>query len=415
MINGTDHMRNNDAENGIGRRAQKRGKILAAFLALMLGLCAAAPAVQVNAMETAQRAEQGQTVETQSTGTARAVWAMLSSRGTLIYDESEKGAQIYAADFLLLRDKLESISNTVFEPTQYTHFHQWEYRDINEETHTRHCESCGSASDMVSAHRAQRREGCSIFYNGEEYPGIRYTCICGYQWEQEASHTLSFEAVDENVHRSRCCLDDTEYCPGYESVTEEHYAYFYKPCEDGIHHIKVCMDCGYRHEEECSFILSDSDGAANSGDRRCLCGNVEQPDADSGKDSAGNSEENADEKTGGSPADAETRDETGEIPSDAEADDETTETESGEDSSDTEIGDENENVETGETSPDTETGDENAEAESGEALPDAETGGEIIEENVDSAVGRIFACENTNKKIMESLLHVNKGRKRGAV
>lgn len=367
MINGTDHMRNNGAENGIGRRAQKRGEIVAAFLTLMFGLCAAAPAVQVNAMETAQRAEQEQTVETQSTGTGRAAWAALSSRGTLIYDESEKGAQIYAADFLLLRDKLDSISNTVFEPTQYTHFHQWEYRNINEETHTRHCESCGSASDMVSAHRAQRREGCSIFHNGEEYPGIRYTCICGYQWEQEASHTLSFEAVDENVHRSRCCLGDTEYCPGYEPVTEEHYAFFYKPCEDGLHHIKVCMDCGYRHEEECSFTLpdgddsgesgsaegsvegegssiegdgngeTDSEGGADSGGRRCLCGNVEQPDADTGKDSVGNSDENS----GGSPADAETRDETGETPSDAEADEETTETESGEDSSDTETDDEN--------------------------------------------------------------------------
>ena len=416
--------RDRESRQNAGARRKKKTAVTAALMAMTLGSCAAAPTARVEAVETTE-AQSKQAAETRSADSGkRAAGAALSSRGSFVYCGDGTGAQIYAADFFLLRDKLDSIPDMVFEPTRYTHTHQWEYRDINEKTHTRHCGSCGDKSDVVNAHKTQRRVSCTLSHNGEEYPGIRYTCVCGYQWEQEASHTLSFEAVDENVHRSRCCLDGTEYCPGYEPVTEEHYAYFYEPCEDGLHHVKVCMDCGYRHEETCSFILSDGDdsiesggaegggnssgdgsvegggngetdseGAADGSGRRCLCGNVERPDTDTGKDSVANSKKNP----GESPADAETRDGTGETPSGAEADDETTETESGENSSDTE------------------TGEKNTDAENGEAPSDTETGGEIIEENVDEAVGRIFAGGNADKKIMESLLYENKGRKRGAV
>lgn len=277
----------------------KRKRIAAVLLALTLGLCAAAPTMRTEASQAA-----GYSLE--QTG--------LSSRGSLVYREADKGAHIYAADFLLLQDRLDTIPDTVFEPGCYTHTHRWEYLDINGQTHRRHCGACGTAFDLVRAHRAERRESCSLIHDGAEYPGIRYTCVCGYQWELEEAHTLFFEAVDENGHRSGCRLGGTGFCPGYEPLTEEHYAYSYEPCEDGMHHEKICMDCGYRSEEACCFNLSDTDddgengsgegvGEADGGDSgsggRCWCGNVEKPDA-------GTEEENTGAETGDERPDPET-------------------------------------------------------------------------------------------------------------
>lgn len=307
--------------------SRKRYGIAVVLLALALGLCTLTPTV---------RAEEMQIEKSESA----AAWIGLSSKGSLVYREGEKGAQIYAADFLLLRDKLDSISDTVFEPTRYTHTHQWEYRGINEKTHTRHCESCGDAFDIVSAHRTQQRKSCSILHNGDEYPGIRCTCVCGYQWEQESSHTLFFEAVDENVHRSGCCLEGTKFCSGYEPITEEHYAYFYEPCEDGCHHVKVCMDCGYRHEEACCFDLPGSDHEED--ESQCLCGNVKRPD--DGSD------------VGEPPSGTDDGDESGDALSDTEtgngSEDDSSDAESGEESTavglDSETEEGNETTESGE-------------------------------------------------------------------
>ncbi len=265
----------------------KRKRIAAVLLALTFGLSAAAPTMRTEA--------------SQAAGYSLAQ-AGLSSGGSLVYREADKGAHIYTADFLLLQDRLDTIPDTVFEPGCYTHTHRWEYLDINGQTHRRHCGACGTAFDLVCAHRAERRESCSLIHDGAEYPGIRYTCVCGYQWEREEAHTLFFEAVDENGHRSGCRLDGTGFCPGYEPLTEEHYAYCYEPCEDGLHHEKICMDCGYRSEEACCFNLSDTDddgendsgegvGEADGGDSgsggRCWCGNAEKPDAGTEEENTG--------------------------------------------------------------------------------------------------------------------------------
>lgn len=307
MKTGTGDKRLNGTNKRTGDGRKKWCGMAAALLALVLGSCTLTPTVRA---AEAQSEESGQP----------AAWTGLSSRGSLVYREAKKGAQIYAADFLLLRDRLNTIPDTVFEPACYTHTHRWEYLHVNGETHTRHCESCGDAFDLVDQHRAERRESCTLSYQGAEYPGIRYTCACGYQWECEEAHTLLFEAVDETCHRSRCCLEGTPFCAGYEPVTEEHYAFHYIPCEDGRHHERVCMDCGHRDEEECSFILSDADsgeeddsggdetdseendggtGSENvsvDGVRRCWCGNIEKLDADAESEGVEIGEENPDTK-----------------------------------------------------------------------------------------------------------------------
>lgn len=310
MKTGTGDKRHNGTNKSTGDGRKKWCGMAAALLALVLGLCTLTPTVRA---AEAQSEESGQP----------AAWTGLSSRGSLVYREEEKGAQIYAADFLLLRDRLNTIPDTVFEPACYTHTHRWEYLHVNGETHTRHCESCGDAFDLVDQHRAERRESCTLSYQGAEYPGIRCTCVCGYQWECEEAHTLLFEAVDETSHRSRCCLEGTPFCAGYEPVTEEHYAFHYIPCEDGRHHERICMDCGHRGEEECSFILSDADsgeeddsggdetdseendggtgsentgGDDGSGVRRCWCGNIEKLDADAEREGVEIGEENPDTK-----------------------------------------------------------------------------------------------------------------------
>jgi len=145
----------------------------------------------------------------------------------------------------------------------------------------------------VSAHKTELHESCSLHHEGAEYPGIRYTCVCGYQWEREEAHTPCFKAVDAASHKNECRLNGTEFCPGYEPITEEHYAYRYNPCKDGRRHERICMDCGYQSEEACCFTLLDADNDGESasetgsencrGGRRCWCGNMETSNAETGE------------------------------------------------------------------------------------------------------------------------------------
>lgn len=407
-----------------GRDTKRITRIRTAMLALTLGLCTTAPAAHAEAAQTIGTEKDVQATESESAAYTNAVqtaetaaqtaklaatWTGLSSRGSLVYQQEETGAHIYAADFLLLRDRLDTISDKVFEPACYTHTHQWEYRDIDERTHTRHCDSCGSAFDLVSAHKAEQRENCSIAYDGEEYPGIRYTCACGYQWEQEETHTLFFESAGEVGHRSGCRLGGTKFCPGYEPVMEEHYAYYYRPCADGSHHEKICMDCGYSTEEECCFDLPDTDsgngadgdsgnGSENGGNngsseegsgndsgqsgregndtdidsgtssngetsgRRCRCGNIERPNAGTNADASVTADEN---ENAGAEDDSSNK-ETGGGNGNAGADNGT---------SDEETGDGNENAGSGDGSSDEEAGSENENAEADDGSSDKETGG----------------------------------------
>ena len=180
-----------------------------------------------------------------------------ASRGNLIYRGGGKEAGIYESDFSLLWDRLSAVSGEVFDPAEYTHMHRWEYRDEDDRTHTRYCVLCGDT--LTDMHKAESEEDCMISDGEKEYPGIRYQCVCGYQWKREKAHVPVFDIVDENCHRSRCLLDGTEYCPGYEPVEEEHYAFSFTPDPSGTHDIKTCIDCGYQTEEESEI----TDGETN--------------------------------------------------------------------------------------------------------------------------------------------------------
>lgn len=191
-----------------------------------------------------------------------------ASCGNLIYEDGSRSACLYAADILLLEEKISSIPERGFDPLCYAHTHNWEYRNITEHTHTRHCADCGDINDLTGAHRAERWERDTIFYEGITYPGTRYTCACGYQWRRELSHNLLYEATDEISHRCRCALDGTPYCTGCEPSVEEHYAWYYEMGEDDLHHTKICFDCGCQIEEECYFF----EGEDGSDPSACVCG-----------------------------------------------------------------------------------------------------------------------------------------------
>ena len=155
----------------------------------------------------------------------------LAARGNLLYQDEDGKAGIYESDFLILDEKMSVDSTEAFGPDYYTHTHLWEYRDVNERTHTRHCAICGDEYDLVQNHKAESEEDCTIFAAEREVPGRRF--LCAYRWEREAAHELTFDMVDETCHRSRCLLDGTAYCPGYEPVEEEHFAYYHTWDETG--------------------------------------------------------------------------------------------------------------------------------------------------------------------------------------
>lgn len=171
-----------------------------------------------------------------------------ATRGNLVYRDGGKEAVIYAADFALLYGELSDVSGKVFDPAEYTHMHRWEYQNSDDQVHTKYCVLCGDT--LTDVHKAESEEDCVISVGGEEYPGRCYRCACGYQWEKEKTHVLTFDMVDEICHRSRCVLDGMEYCQGYEPVEEEHYAFSLTSDSFGTHHIKTCIDCGYQTEEE---------------------------------------------------------------------------------------------------------------------------------------------------------------------
>ncbi len=217
-----------------------RKRIWICAAVLCTGLCAAwlskggQPVVQAKE----QGAEKRKALQSQE----------LASVGNLIYRDGGEKAGICAADFSFLYGKLTAVSGMVFDPAEYTHTHQWEYRDVDESMHTRHCILCGIA--LTDTHKADGEEECTIISGEKAFPGRRYQCVCGYQWEREAAHVLTFDMVDETCHRSRCLLDGTEYCLGYDSVEEEHYAFYRTPDPAGTHYTKTCIDCGYQTEEE---------------------------------------------------------------------------------------------------------------------------------------------------------------------
>lgn len=212
--------------------------ILTAVLCAGLWMAALSPEGQMFAEAKEQNTEEKENLQVRE----------LASRGNLVYRDGGEKAGIYAADFSLLFGKLSAVSGEVFDPAAYTHMHRWEYRNGDDRTHTKYCALCGAA--LTGVHKAESEEDYVIVDGGEKYPGKRYRCACGYQWEKEKAHTLTFDMVDETCHRSRCLLDGTEYCLGYEPVEEEHYAFSRTQDSSGTHYIKTCIDCGYQTEEE---------------------------------------------------------------------------------------------------------------------------------------------------------------------
>lgn len=204
----------------------KKGKIrklaIALLLPLAVGLCGTAEAAQAKGTE-------------------------LGSRGNIIYQNGGEKAEVYAADFLLLKEKLDTMPNEIFSPAYYAHVHQW---------------------------------------------------------VQEAAHVLVFEQVDANCHRSRCVLDEEGYCLGYEPILEEHYAYYYIPDSDGEHHRRICFDCGYQVEETCSFTLEswekETEIQTDESVRYCECGNRRQTEGGETKEPDTDITEKPGEETEGS-------------------------------------------------------------------------------------------------------------------
>lgn len=210
------------------------------------------------------------------TGKVQAKEEAFSSRGSLLYEDAAGRVEWCAEDLLLLRNKLSSIPKQCYDPACYTHEHRFTYQAVNDRTHTRHCDGCGESFDLVNEHAAMRKERCTISHEGRNYIVLQSVCECGWKWARETEHTLMFDPVDAVSHRSRCALENTAYCPGYASVTEEHYAYYYIPASDGEHHEKVCLDCGYQEEETCSFNPENPEDDETGTDEnlcRCVCGN----------------------------------------------------------------------------------------------------------------------------------------------
>lgn len=198
--------------------------------------------------------------------------AVLKSYGNIFYEDATGSVRIYAEDIALLQEKLASIPDEIFDPVLYSHTHVWEYIDITEQGHTKHCEGCGSKFDLVNQHSVAETKECTISYNGRDYPGYENICECGYTWKEEAGHILIYTQKDEIYHAVSCELAGTSYCPGME-YDEMSHGITLCPIDDSRHQA-VCGDCGYKGDiSECVFdILGDAtDNSAAT--RYCKCGN----------------------------------------------------------------------------------------------------------------------------------------------
>lgn len=198
----------------------------------------------------------------------------LRSRNRLKYQSAEGSVELYSDDIMFLADKISTIPNRAFDSGIYSHVHVWEYIDINDLTHTKHCEECGSENDITNPHTAAQRESYEISYDGSTYGGARLTCECGYQWIRESSHNYIYTYVDDTKHSVTCALTGTEYCTGFDSYEEEHVFDEATADNDGLHHTLKCSSCGYERVEECDYtdhFEIDEDAAEITW--YCQCGN----------------------------------------------------------------------------------------------------------------------------------------------
>lgn len=204
----------------------------------------------------------------------------IKSHGNIFYEDVNGSVKIYAEDILLLQKKLESIPDEIFDPVLYSHNHVWEYKDITDQGHTKHCERCGSKYDVVNMHIAAEDNPYTIFFDGHEYPGYEKVCECGYKWETEIYHNIVCTPKDETYHTLSCALKGTSYCTGMETYNELHVITL-SPIDDS-HHQRGCSACGYKGAiEGCVFEIEDekaADGEIEIEDMKevrkyCECGN----------------------------------------------------------------------------------------------------------------------------------------------
>lgn len=199
----------------------------------------------------------------------------LKSYGSIFYEDATGSVKIYAEDIALLQEKLDSIPDEIFDPILYSHNHVWEYINITDQSHTEHCNGCGSKYDLTNPHIVVETETCTISFHGQEFPGYEMSCECGYKWKEEMDHIPIYTPKDETYHTISCALGGMSYCKGMESSDMEH-GMVPQPT-DATHHQNVCGVCEYKGDvEECVFDILDIDDAVgdNLEERKyCECGN----------------------------------------------------------------------------------------------------------------------------------------------
>lgn len=195
----------------------------------------------------------------------------IKSYGSIIYRDSSGSIELYAEDIALLYEKLASVPNDIFDPIIYSHVHEWEYINVNKNTHTRHCAGCGPSNDVVSVHDAVSSKTCTILYGGEEYSGYEKNCRCGYTWKEEMYHNLIFSPVDESYHTVSCALNGTLYCGGLDVEKSAHIILVYPT--DALHHQSICDYCGFTGKtQECIFDYNIIENEEQI-QKYCECGN----------------------------------------------------------------------------------------------------------------------------------------------
>lgn len=204
----------------------------------------------------------------------------IRSNGNIVYKDENGSVKIYTEDIALLQEQLSSIPEDIFEPALYSRTHDWEYIDVNEISHMRQCNVCGTK--ITNAHKAVNQEECSFTYNNKTYDGYSFTCKCGYIWQKEKDHNYVYISFDEENHTAACALDGTKYCGGLTEYEEEHVLSA-APITDETHNV-TCSSCLYKKEETCDFTEYFQDEITKEERLICECGNYivieKKPDPD---------------------------------------------------------------------------------------------------------------------------------------
>lgn len=193
----------------------------------------------------------------------------IRSYGNIVYKDENGSVEIYAEDIALLQEQLSSIPEDIYESALYSRTHDWEYIDVNEITHMRQCNVCGTK--ITNAHKAINQEECSFRYNNKAYDGYNFTCKCGYTWQGERDHNYVYISSGAEKHTVACVLDGTKYCEGLARYEEEHVLNA-APITDKTHKVS-CSSCLYKKDEICDFSEYFQDEITEEERLICECGN----------------------------------------------------------------------------------------------------------------------------------------------